>query len=367
MNMQSHRLTRRLRQRGLSLIEILVGMAIAMVGVVIMMEVLLNSEQRTRSSNAGNDALSTGAVASHLIRRDVVQGGYGLNATALLGCNVALPSGKTVPMSPVRIITDPADQTLLPSGDPNTDRLLVFYGNDNSQPEGQTVKGTGASKYTVDAPSAFVVGHRVIGAPNTCTGTLTLARVTAVDLVTKEVTIDSAADAAHTVLYNLGRTPRVVGYLVRNGSLMQCDYMTSDCSTYNATNWTALAGNIVSLRAQYGKDTNGGAPDGIIDDWNQTTPANVCQWSRASAVRFALVARSDQYESQIDAATKARVCEPVTEAAPAWSGASSPTPVPIDLTKKPDGTANPDWQCYRYRTFETVAPTRNIVWMRAAC
>ena len=58
-----------LAQRGFSLIEVLIGLLIAMIGVVIMMEVLITSEQRTRSTSTGNDATSNGAIMMHVLQR----------------------------------------------------------------------------------------------------------------------------------------------------------------------------------------------------------------------------------------------------------------------------------------------------------
>ncbi|RYY66887.1 MAG: prepilin-type N-terminal cleavage/methylation domain-containing protein, partial [Comamonadaceae bacterium] len=124
------------RQAGFSLIEIMVGMVIAMVGVIIMMEVLMASDQRTRTSSAGNDALSSGAVMLHMMQRDLTQAGYGINALRLLGCNVVLPNGAVVPLAPI-VVNPPV--ALIPAGDPNTDTLLVFTGSDSGQPEGNSV------------------------------------------------------------------------------------------------------------------------------------------------------------------------------------------------------------------------------------
>jgi type IV pilus assembly protein PilW len=348
-------------QRGFSLIEVLIGLLIAMIGVVIMMEVLITSEQRTRTTTGGNDATSSGAVMLHLMQRDLVQAGYGINSVALLGCNLTLPNGKTIPLAPVAI--NPAT-SVIPAGDPNTDRLLVFYGSDTGQPEGNTVYSLAGSTYTVQAPTAFKVNDYVVASTGSCTGTLTLARITAVSAL--DVTVSSAVAGA-TTLYNMGQTPHVVAYAVRNGALTSCDYMNADCSNASAANWTALSGNIVSLRAQYGRDTAVGAMDGVVDQWDQTTPASSCQWVRASAVRYAIVARNQNYETKIDA-TGQRTCEQVTTGAPSWQGATATSPsqtLAIDLTKKPDGSAATDWQCYRYRTFENVAPSRNVVWMGA--
>ena len=348
------RRTRGIRQRGFSLIEVLIGLLIAMIGVVIMMEVLITSEERTRTTSGANDALSTGAVMLHLMQRDLVQAGYGINSVNLLGCNLTLPANgavpaRTIPLAPV--VINPAT-AVIPAGDANTDRLLVFYGNDSGQPEGNVVYGVAGAKYTTQAPTAFNKDDYVVALPGSCAANLVLAKVT--DVSTTEVTVNAAV-ADTTTLYNMGRAPRVIAYAVRNGALTSCDYMTADCSNASAANWTAVGGNIVSLRAQYGRDTTAPAMDGTVDTWDQTTPADSCTWVRASTVRYALVARSAQYETKIDAAGQ-RTCEAVTAAAPGWNGSAGAA---INL----GGAA--DWQCYRYRTFENVAPSRNIVWMGA--
>jgi type IV pilus assembly protein PilW len=336
-------------QRGFSLVEVMIGLLIAMIGVVIMMEVLVTSEERTRTTSGANDALSNGAVMLHLMQRDLVQAGYGINSTSLLGCNVTLPNGKVVPLAPV--VINPAT-AVIPAGDANTDRLLVFYGNDNGQPEGNVIYGVAGAKYTMQAPTAFNVDDYVVAYPGGCAANLSLAKVTEVTAL--DVTVDApTADA--TVLYNMGRAPRVIAYAVRNGALTSCDYMAADCSNAGAANWTAVGGNIVSLRAQYGRDTTAPAMDGTVDTWDQATPGNSCGWVRSSTVRYALVARSAQYETRIDG-TGQRTCEQVTPATPDWNGGAGAA---IDLSTAAD------WQCYRYRTFENVAPSRNIVWMGA--
>lgn len=346
-----------LAQRGFSLIEVLIGMVIAMVGIVIMMEVLMTSEQRTRTTGSGNDALSSGAVMLHLLKRDLTQAGYGINALRLLGCTLVLPNGAAIPLAPV--VLNPA---LVPAGDPNTDRLLVFYGNYPGQPEGNPVFTATGTAYTMQAPSSFNVGDYVVATPDACGANLRLTRVTAVTALDISVGV---AQASPTIVYNMGQQPRVVAYAVRNGALTSCDFIAADCRNLGA-HWVAVAGDIVSLRAQYGRDTTA-TMDAVVDQWTQTAPVGACQWARSSALRLAVVARSNQMETRIDAGTGQRVRDAVTGAAPAWAGtdvtADNPVAAPIDLSLNPDTTANADWQAYRYRTLETVVPTRNVVWM----
>jgi type IV pilus assembly protein PilW len=367
----SHALTRARRgsriQRGFSLMEVLVGMLIAMVGVVIMMEVLLTSEQRTRTTGTGNDALSSGAIILHMMKKDLVQAGYGLNSQNIIGCNVVVPTGAAVPLAPV-VINPPT--ALVPAGDANTDRLLVFYGNDPGQPEGNEVFGVdaGAKTYSMQAPTSFNDLDWVVAVPATCAGNLTLARVPVTGISALDIKVSVVEPTARFV-YNMGSNPRVIAYAVRNGSLTSCNFMVNDCRNLGP-HWVSVASDIVSLKAQYGRDTApAGSMDGFVDQWTTATPTTTCEWVRSSAIRLAIVSRSTQFESRIDPGTGQRVAAVVTANAPIWSGttvsASNPTAAPIDLSKKPDGSSNPDWQAYRYRMLETVAPTRNIVWMGA--
>ena len=347
--------TRRL-SRGFSLIEIMVGLVIAMVGVVIMMEVLLSSEERSRTTGSANDALSTGAVTLHLLGRDLQQAGFAINATSLLNCSLALPSGATVTLAP---ITVNPDVSIVPAGDANTDRLIVIYGNPTSQPEGNTVSEVTGSDYRVQSPTSFNVGDWFITYPKSCAAALAMAKVTArtTSLITATAVNAAAVDGA---LYDMGKNPRVVAYRIKDAALQSCDFVANDCRNEGA-HWTAMSGNIASLRAQYGHDTNVGSPDGIVDAWDQTSPTSACGWVKTTAVRVALVARSSQYESKIDS-TGQRVCDAVTGAAGtgelSWAGDSG---APLDVS----ATAPTTWQCYRYRKFEKIIPTRNVAWMAA--
>ena len=355
-------------QHGFSLIEVLIGLLIAMIGVVIMMEVLITSEQRTRSTTGANDAMSGGAIMLHMVQGDLLQAGYGINALKLLGCSLTLPNGKTVPLAPVVIYKASDTSTVVPQGDANTDRLLVVYGSSTGQPEGNTIYSVAGDAYTVQSPTSFNTNDYVLTYTGSCATPIVLTQIAAAT-TTPGVTVNVTAGtgiAAATTLYNLGQTPHVIAYAIRNGALTSCDYMASDCTNTSAANWTAVGGNIVSLRAQYGRDTNGGTMNGQIDTWDQTTPTTSCLWARAPAVRFALVAKSTQYETAINASGQ-RTCDTTTTpSAPTWQATTATgtsQALPIDLS------AASDWQCYRYRTFENVAPSRNVVWMgvQAGC
>ena len=47
-----------------------------------------------------------------------------------------------------------------------------------------------------------------------------------------------------------------------------------------------------------------------------------------------------------------------TTVQPLWYGAgASGADIPLDVS------ADPNWKCYRYKVFQTVAPIRNMAWM----
>jgi type IV pilus assembly protein PilW len=93
--------------RGLSLVEILVGLVIGLIGIVVIFQVLAVSESRKRTTVQGSDAQSSGAIALYSLQRDVQLAGYGFGGaeTTQLGCQVqASDKGDTaaVPALPPR-------------------------------------------------------------------------------------------------------------------------------------------------------------------------------------------------------------------------------------------------------------------------
>lgn len=243
----------RLQVQGFSLVEIMVGMVIAMLGIIIMMQMFSLFEGQKRTTTGGDDAQNAGAIAMYGLQQDIQQAGYCFSATRPTLAAVGT-------LSPVMI--DVA--TLNGIKDANTNTLLISFGNDACQPE-------------------------------------------------------SASGVASATFLN------VLAYAVRNGNLMQCDYIAGDCAI--PANWIQVAGDVVSLKAE-------------------------CSSNRA--VRIALVTRSHQLDkTDVTAASG-------TASTPTWAGAS-----PIDLT----GTtvdAGFSWKNYRYKTFETLAPIRNALWTGAA-
>ncbi|MCX7179106.1 MAG: prepilin-type N-terminal cleavage/methylation domain-containing protein, partial [Proteobacteria bacterium] len=56
--------------QGFSLVEIMVGMVIGMLGIIVMMQIFALAEGQKRSTTGGGDAQNTGAIALYGLQRD---------------------------------------------------------------------------------------------------------------------------------------------------------------------------------------------------------------------------------------------------------------------------------------------------------
>jgi len=342
--LQSQPIRRNLQ--GFSLVEVLVGMVIGMLAIIVIMQVFSMFEGQKRTTTGAGSAQNTGAIALYSLQRDIQQAGYGNSQLDLIGCSVTLTSTYTdSAFAPV--VINSAD---IPAGDTGTDTLLVAYGNTDGPTEGNNITSQpSGAVYAVQDPTAFNTNDVVIAEPQTRPSPCNLSMDTVSSITTGTSTVTVATGASTMsggTLYNLGQSPTVRAYAVRSGKLTVCDFLTSDCGDAtkitDTTVWVPIASDIVSLRAQYGQDTSS-PMDGIVDSYGQTSPTTACGWIKAPAIRLALVARNGQYNKTA-----------VTTAAPSWLGSAS---TPIDLT------GNTNWQHYRYKVFQTVAPMRNITVM----
>ena len=355
------------RHRGFSLIELMVSIVIGMFSVVVILQVLASTATSRRIAVGGGDAQLNSVAALRALELDVEHAGLGLQSFNISGCTLAYTAGDgasvTLPaLAPV--IVNPAN-AVIPSGDANTDTLLVAAGNSGSPSEGDTVSAaTTATGYMVTTPASFQAGDQVIAAPATRAANcaLQVAKVTGVSGFSLTLLGGTPGLPSRSIVYNLGGAPSVRAYAIRNGDLVVCDYLAYNCgsagyaSTYASTGsspaWVPVASNLVSMRVQYARDTSGitgsaSVMDGIVDTYDQATPTAAtiplyCAWARVVGVRLALVARSQQFDKNAP-----------TTSAPQWDGS---TGAPIDLANFST------WQNYRYTTVQTMIPIRNAIW-----
>src|SRR3982750_3524569 len=81
----------RRRSRGLTLVEVLVGVAIGLIGIVAIFQAVAVWTKHTQTTSSGGDAQVAGTLALFNIERDVKQAGHGFGraTTPVMGCPVA--------------------------------------------------------------------------------------------------------------------------------------------------------------------------------------------------------------------------------------------------------------------------------------
>jgi len=360
------------RMRGFSLIETMIGLLIGMVSVVIVLQVYARSDSAKRVSNSTDDAQMNALLAMHTLEREVRQAGLGLSAFTILGCKLGYTSvsdGGTAQLTALAPVTINPDATVVPAGDAGTDTLLILSGNSDGPSEGDPTVADASTQALILATSTsgyFTAGERVIAAlstrPASCTLKLdTVRSVSATTLTLAQGTAFALPN--DSLVYNLGATPRLRAYAVRNGNLTVCDYLKHNCgdsrytSTLDSTVWVPVVSQIVGLRAQYARDTSGisgssSTMTGVVGTYDQLTPGSTadastipvyCKWVRIVGLRLAVVGRANHPDRSA----------PTTSSTLNWSGSSD---APVSVSRLTN------WAQYRYRLLESAAPLRNIIW-----
>jgi type IV pilus assembly protein PilW len=348
--------------RGFSLIELMVGMVIALLGSLVIFQVFAVSESYKRSATSGGDAQENGAGTLFMLERDLRQAGYGVNNRTFLGCSMraydSVQGGNLAArtFAPVSIA----------KGVGNTpDTVTIMFADADLQvaPTGisQNMASAADSSFRIQNRYGFAPGNLVLAAepgldctlaqvtglptaPNTDVITRGTGTYTTLQGATLPVRYNSAAGLGVSysisgTIFNLGDAPAVNTYSVdtANNTLVVRSWLSGA--------QTVAAEGIVSMRAQYGKDTDG---DNVVDTFDNTTPTTAAGWAQVLAVRIAVVARSNLLEkTKVTDATSIKLW-PDSTAAPTTTG-------PTYSLNDPD-------KYYRYKTFETIVPLRNMLW-----
>jgi len=347
------------RSTGFSLVELMVGTVIAILGSIVIFQVFSVSENYKRTAVSGSDAQQSGLVGLYSIERDARIAGFGLNDVTLLGCNIRAYNQDRIPadfnfiLAPI-LITQGADNNATTGVGVASDTITIMYGNSAS--------GMATVDIIQDMPSPTAV-YKVSNRYGFKKGDMIVVAESGKDCTLAETTdlpgaglsdnlihnngvyINAAGvqgDAiynkpgglgvaynAKAKVYNLGSFPTVHIYSIVNNSLVINNALSATTAE--------IANNVINLQALYCKDTVN-SPPSAFTTCDAVTPTS---WAQVGALRVGILTQSVKPE---------RDCNVTASSNIAWSGGAF------------DISAVPNWNCYRYKVFQTTVPIRNLIW-----
>lgn len=382
-------------QRGFSLVEVLVGVGIGLVGILVMMRMVATWDSHVRTTTSGSDAQTAGALAMFSMDRDVRQAGMGFGGAVntAMGCTVQAEDTTTPRVFSFRMF--PIGITQGAGGGPDT--IDVLYGNSaffGGQPDQTVLQGGQAVAANLDdlrirmstantktlqrrggfrtGDLAIVAANGVLPGSDQCaliqvTGNSNPDRVTIEHVNGTYTDFYTAAAAASRFnpstgtpfavstgrIFNLGPRPTLHRWSVTNGVLSRSDVIF-------AGDPMDVAERVVNLKAEYGIDTDN---DRIVDRWQSAPPASG-DWTTVQAIRVGVLVRSKQFERSADGAVGSTIAVTPSANNPRWAGgAFVMTNVDGSADTFDDVTSDPNnWRYYRYRVYERVMPLRNVLW-----
>ncbi|MBX3678057.1 MAG: PilW family protein [Rhodocyclaceae bacterium] len=387
------------KNRGLSLIELMVGVVIGMIAIIIIMQVAITFEGQKRTTVGTAGAMDEGAVGLFTLRKEIQSAGYGMADPDLLAClvqahearfdNLATAADFSFSIFPVLITQGvggaPDSITVNYSSSPMLATAASLIQN---FPGDETTNLKLNNRYGFNAGDVVILANPTVLAPSppspAGTRQCSMYQVTALPAAAGETdevkhelaqyvnsagaTVPSrfnksgglgiAYPANTTKIFNLGGNPVSSVFSIVNNQLVFQDQLTGSPTPL------VLLDNVISFQAQYGFDTRPGAQvnlqvtqfsDTVIDADGSGVAGNSDDWMRLGAVRVAIVVRN-KYPERPDATTG--LCNTTTNV-PAWTWGSIPEAVldPADTD---------EWKCYRYKVFESVIPLRNMFWKAAS-
>ena len=378
------------RNTGMSLVEVLVGMAVSLLGMIVIFQVFSVSQGYKQSTTSSGDSQQNGALALYGLQRDIRMAGYGLTAainssSAGFSCSkdgaYRQVDGWLQDSNPISSDTGlNSSFWLAPVIITNgvTDTVTVLRGN--SPLIANTVgieSGSTATTFMVKPGLAygFAKGDVIVAISNGPTASnagCMIAQITDRDTSNTILThafgaflneagtpdftkheksgglINYPSGGLHNYanggeLINLGSNPTLNTYSIdANKHLIVQNLMTPGSQP------EIIADNIINLQAQYGVDTNNDqAVDTYVDaptaspsipDVNGDGVRDNTDLQRIRTIRLAVLSQGVQRVPACDSTN------------PSWAGGNF------------DMSGITDWQCYRYRVFETTVPMRNMFW-----
>lgn len=403
--------------RGFSLIEILIGLAVGLLGVIVIMQAFSVNEGFKRSTAGSGEAQTNGLIGLFAIERELRMAGYGFTSSLGLGCrtrgytSTRLPQEYDIYLAPAQIH---------PGAGNAPDMLSVNYGNSptfvsalemfagSSLAPGGNFRaknraGVELGDFLVatqaGVPLCTLFTASALPFTSTCNGGTTTDTI---EICSGACKVDpdgvnrcynapggvagqptytfNNAFTTNTNFFNLGPQPAFNIYGIQNGSLAVCNARLGDCALPGS--WTVVAEGIVSLRVQYGLDRDGD-PDQRMDGFStnlcrDTSGDTTCDDDYTAADdngdgivdRYAPANPTGVDWGRVQALRIALLArsQHMEKRDAAGNCVATTAATAVNLTYfgnqqfvPPEGLPS----CFRYRVFETVIPLRNLIWRQS--
>ncbi|NNM68405.1 MAG: hypothetical protein HKM00_00270 [Gallionella sp.] len=375
---------------GFSLVDIMVGMVVGLLAMLAIMQSFSAFEGQKRTTTTGMEAQENGLMALQALETDIRQAGYGMTTNGALACTTTNTYNSTAtPATQLGTTFIPIQITDGLAGSSDTITATYSTSATGGMPAHIVVAMPSPSAIlTVNTGNGFNVGDMLLlsspGSGLPCSrlvATQIQPQANGVNLVHNSGQSNYNPPGGSNIFppggYGTNSVVFNMGNMVQNQYQVLCSSLTTTnlavsaagtCTSSPTTfaNATPLSSNIVSIQAQYGitstipgnqqvscwTDATGSACNGT--NWAAPPAADV---ARIKAIRVAVVARSSLSERP---PTAGGVCAATPSTAapnyPQWNGGVGGAVATIDVT------AIPNWQCYRYKVYQTIIPLRNILW-----
>lgn len=343
------------RQRGLSIVELMVGIVVSLlVGLAAAGSAMMFTASQRQGIGVGGIAVNA-STALAAVKNDIASTGLGFFGEANYLCNklnmsndaaVLVDNADFVPVRITEVGTNDRIDILTGSRiEAGANVLLAIPYNSGLETEAQLVSYLPAS-----------VGDAVLISPKVPGDSCVLRTVTKITASTESSNqiLEFGDTGAHNkaafsapVTYFTESRATLIGQIAWHRYRLDAAAGTLLMERPILGDQTVLARNVMAFRAQYGASTAPGVDS--LATWEDATGADfgtlgAAVLPRVRAVRLGIVTRSPQREKPDNMG----VCR-ASEALPQLFGE--------DIA--PDVA---DWQCYRFRVTTVVVPLRNLVY-----
>jgi type IV pilus assembly protein PilW len=378
------------RQKGFSLVELMVGVAVGVLAVYASYQIFQNVETNYRATETTNEAQMAGLYATFVIGQELGNAGAGVmsNFTRLSACNdpaisfpkytdytINPPSSQALPLYPLPVAILPPDPATDADGKPFPDEVFVYYGTGSVTDLALFGSGGSGQNFSLVAPPWPVAKKSVLvttAGPNCGALEADVGLPNAAGIVTAKLNgsqfVDSVGPASAFV--DLGSAVKRHFYVDDNGTLQMEIWRvdTGGNNFWRVERSVPIASNVVAFKAQYGVATTSGAADSWIAPDAATpraTPGQIISVGtplarNIKAIRFGLIVRASEPDFALGNETGSDSSKRETlfaDCPNGWDCTNGPSQ-DFDLLESEAGKP----YGWRYRKYETTVPLQNTIW-----